>query len=422
MHANNDKAEKIDLIFIPFHDWRKSEREGFRTRDAHLMLEFGKHPRLEKLLVIDRPISCSEMVAFRRGRRVDGGELYWQDRFSSLTRFEKRTYVLDILVPQVFQPLIMRRRWIPYIFRQPFIINAIRSALVHLDINPRAALFISEPFFSPVAEAISPAVFVLDAIDNLLKHSLYQDIPGIQEGYDYCLANADLLFTNSIENVEWFRKSRPDTVYVPNGVDIDFFPSQREYPIPDDLRPLPRPIVGYAGKMQEMFDVELLKSAAKTLPDVTFVCIGQQLNPKWVQPLWEHSNIIYLGDKHYRLLPAYLSAFDICIIPYDLNKQHGGDPIKFYEFLAMGKPVVTTNIGGVGAFESFPNVRIVSGEEQFRRAVSEFADQIRAGCPIPAGKLPNDVLWSSKADLIINAILGKLEHGVRHDIHPECVD
>ncbi len=65
----------INLVVIPFHDWKKCEREGFRTRDAHFMQEFEKHPDVDKILVIDRPTSISEMMLLRRNIYPKTGEL-----------------------------------------------------------------------------------------------------------------------------------------------------------------------------------------------------------------------------------------------------------------------------------------------------------------------------------------------------------
>jgi glycosyltransferase involved in cell wall biosynthesis len=149
---------------------------------------------------------------------------------------------------------------------------------------------------------------------------------------------------------------------------------------------------------------------ARTYPQASFVCIGQKLNPGWVEPLWSEQNIYYLGDKHYSQMPAYVSSFDICMIPYSVQQQHGGDPIKFYEYLAMLKPVVTTNIGGVSRFADFPNVRVANDYVTFTKAIGEFLARIGTGQVVTTRQLPVDVLWPNKADQMIKAMLEAVSH------------
>lgn len=398
------------MVVVPFHDWKKCEREGFRTRDAHLMKEFGKHPLVEKMLVINRPISFSEIILFRRNWRVKQGKLLLHQNGYYLTQVEEKTFTLDIVIPEIVQPLVLNRKWISYIFGRDKVAASVKEALKHLQMHESYALFAFEPLFVPLVKQLSPTVFVLDALDNLLKHPLYRNFPEINGYYEYCQEHAGLISANSLETTTWMNQKRSDATYIPNGVDVENFNSGIEHPCPADVSLIRRPIVGYAGKMQDLFDVDLLLTVAKAMPEVSFVCIGQQLNPAMVKPLWSRPNIHYLGDKHYSVLPDYLAAFDICMIPADVSRQHGGDPIKFYEYLAMGKPVITTNIGGVSAFADFPQVKVVSNAAEFIAALKHFLTLIRDGVKLPLVDLPREVLWSTKADYMINAIQKKMSN------------
>ncbi len=397
----------MNLVVIPFHDWKKCEREGFRTRDAHLMQEFADHPQVEKLLVINRPISVSEMVLLRRNWRPLEGETFFQDGNICITQVGPKTYTLDILVREFIKPLRMKRSWTPYIFGRPRVAAAVETALSKLLIHMDYALFMSAPLFAPLVTHLSPRVIGFDAQDNLLKHAFYQDIPELASYYNYFLERADFIWANSPETTNWFKQKRPDAQHISNGVDKKVFDSGRIYGRPSDMEPIQAPIVGYAGKMQEMFDVDLMSNVVQQLPDVNFVFIGQELNSNWVRPLWQHPNAHYLGDKPYSQLPNYLAAFDVCVIPYNQQRQHGVDPIKFYEYLAMGKPVVTTNIGGVSVFKDFPQVRIPENQEEFLEAVRYFTDATREGRAIPISELPEAYTWQAKANEIIQSLLLK---------------
>ncbi|MBE2197600.1 MAG: glycosyltransferase [Anaerolinea sp.] len=394
----------MNLVVIPFHDWKKCEREGFRTRDAHFMQEFEKHPLVDRLVVINRPISLAEMILLRRNWKPKQGTTIYQQGDLIITQVSPKTYTVDILIRELIKPLRMKRDWVPSIFGHEKVIDAVRLALTHLDVATNYALFISAPLFAPLVKALSPPLFAFDAQDNLLKHALYQDVPDLLAYYEYCLAHADFVSSNSAETAVWFKQYRPDVAHIPNGVDNTLFNRDHLYPRPVDMAAIPAPVVGYAGKMQEMFDVSLMQQCLADMPDVQFVFIGQQLNPNWVKPLWQFNNAHYLGDKPYQQLPQYLSAFDICIIPYHMTRQHGGDPIKFYEYLAMENLIVTTNIGNVTAFADYPQVCIAHSATEFVNGLKEFVHQSQQRMAIPRFSVPSEHLWRHKADLIIHAL------------------
>jgi len=396
----------MNLVIIPFHDWKKCEREGFRTRDAHLMQEFGKHPRVEKMLVINRPVSLAEIILLRRNWRVRQGRRFFCKHNLCISQGIKKgvddhIFFLDIIVAELIRPILMRRHWTSYIFGQKKIVNAVSRALKHLNMAPNYTLFISAPLFTPMDKKLQPAVFAVDAQDNLLKLESYRNTPHLRHYYQFWQRHADMLISNSPETARWLGQCRPDVECVPNGVDTAFFNKDVSYETPSDMHAVKRPVVGFAGKMEKMSDVNLIRRLIEALPDTRFVFIGQLLNPRWVRSLWAYPNVHYLGDKPYTQLPQYLAAFDVCMIPYSQKRQHGVDPIKFYEYLAMGKPVVTTLVGDVARYENHPQVRIAKTEDAFIQGVKYFLKQIKCGtCPKTAA-LPDQCSWRRKADDMI---------------------
>jgi len=395
----------VNLVVIPFHDWKKCEHEGFRTRDAHFMQEFGKHPQINKLLVINRPLSWAEMLLLKRRRYPQHGQIISQQREVYLSQVGEKTYTLDIVIPEVIRPLWMKRSWIPFIFGKSKITRSVNKALTQLEMDSSYAMFLSAPLFVPLVQNLSPDFWAFDAQDNLLKQTLYRNVPDLEKFYGFCLTNADFISANSAETTQWFHEIRPDARWIPNGVDTDMFSPHRVYLRPSDMQAIDPPIIGYAGKMQEMFDMEAIKGALVALPDINFAFIGQQLNRKWVKDIWQYPNAHYLGDKPYHLLPQYLAAFDICIIPYSLQRQHGGDPIKFYEYLAMGKPIVSAEIGGVGVFKDYKQVCITRTAEEFIVGLQQMVSDIKEGKRINSRPVPEEYLWKSKADQIVQAII-----------------
>jgi glycosyltransferase involved in cell wall biosynthesis len=147
---------------------------------------------------------------------------------------------------------------------------------------------------------------------------------------------------------------RDDIEIVPNGVDPLVFSGS--YSRPADLPT--GPIVGYAGKLAERIDAELVAATARSMPGVTFVFLGPILQPSAIAAMRGIPNILLLGDRSYDRLPGYLGHFDIGWIPHRVGAgETGGDPIKLYEYWAAGLPVVSTPIDGWEAWG--PGITIV---------------------------------------------------------------
>ena len=107
------------------------------------------------------------------------------------------------------------------------------------------------------------------------------------------------------------------------------------------------PRFGFYGVIDERFDLELLTEVAERKPEWQFVIIGPvvKIDPESLPRL---NNIHYLGNKTYNELPAYLSGWDIAIIPFLLNESTKYiSPTKTPEYLAAGKPVISTSITDV---------------------------------------------------------------------------
>jgi len=397
----------FDLIVLPFHDWKKCELEGFRTRDAHLLLEFEKHPAVRNILVIDRPISISEILLKRRYWRVRGGSVVRQGYLTWLTQVSPKIYVLDIVTHQLIRPLLLRFGWWGYIFRQPSIIKKIRSAIEFLGLK-RIVLFIWSPLSTGLVGHLNETLLVFDALDNWLVHpEVTSGKEYIEQGYDVVRRKSHLIFTNSQDLKKFLGGNRDNVFYIPNGVSLDYFTSSDGVEIPGEMEKIPSPRIGYVGKLAKRIDVDLVSFLATSMPHVNFVFIGPILNRQWIRPLFKFKNIHFLGDKSYSRIPAYLLACDVCIIPHNLDTlNYQGNPLKLYEYLAAGKSVVTTNVGGVEVFIDL--ITIARSPEEFLDGIQKYlvmtSDERRQMAQRLRKSLQQSFTWEYKAKEMIRLI------------------
>ena len=396
----------MDLIILPFHDWKKNEAEGFRNRDGHLIRHFEKDERINKILVVDRPISLPEMVLKKRPWRIRTGQVVRKSGFTCLTQVSEKIFVLDIFSGDLFRPVVMGRDWWGFIFKHPKTIRRIKENAKFLSIE-FPVLFSWSPISSGVVGKIGEKLFVFDADDNWLRHPEMKDKRGfIVSGYNLIREKADVIFTVSEKLKRFFVGCRTKHLYhVPMGVDVEHFRVKTGGKLPD-VEKIHKPIIGYTGRLAKRIDVELLSYLAENLPRISFAVAGQSLDRNWMAPLFRYKNIYFLGDKHYTQLPYYLASFDVCIIPHNVGKfENDGDPIKLYEYLAAGKPVVTTLIAGVDVFNE--QITIARTKEEFRdgilywlkRASEEpgLSEKLRAS-------ITPEHFWSTKARKMLDAV------------------
>ena len=187
---------------------------------------------------------------------------------------------------------------------------------------------------------------VFDAMDELSKfkfaptHLLQLE----QELID----KADIVFTGGSSLFEAKKDRHPNVHCFPSSVDRCHFAKARARQFdPADQEDLPKPRLGFYGVIDERFDTDLLAKAAEMRPGWSFVMVGPVVKIA-EEDLPRRHNIHYLGGKAYEQLPSYLSGWDVALMPFAMNESTQFiSPTKTPEYLAGGKPVVSTPIKDV---------------------------------------------------------------------------
>jgi glycosyltransferase involved in cell wall biosynthesis len=180
---------------------------------------------------------------------------------------------------------------------------------------------------------------------------------------DLC-QQADLVITTSDTLCQSRRRFNPNTHWIPNGADLESF-SEPVAPAAE-LRNLPRPVIGFVGGLSEWVDIQLLASLARSRRDCSFVLIGPIGTD--VASIQHLPNVRLLGARPYAKLTRYLAAMDVALIPFKQDPvTYHADPIKAYEYLAAGVPVVATDLPALRRLEHV--VRLADSPESFLRQI-----------------------------------------------------
>lgn len=222
-------------------------------------------------------------------------------------------------------------------------------------------------YYTPMALAyttsFTPEATIYDCMDELSAFKFAP--PQLKILEQELFKKADIVFTGG-NNLYNAKKSQHRNIYsFPSSIDKAHFKQARDHKDEvHDQTNIPHPRLGFYGVIDERFDIELIRQAADARPDWQFVLIGPIIKID-ADTLPQNKNIHYLGAKTYDELPAYLSGWDIALIPFAINESTKYiSPTKTPEYLAGGKPVISTAIVDVvNPYKELGLVHIVHNAE-----------------------------------------------------------
>jgi UDP-galactopyranose mutase len=228
-------------------------------------------------------------------------------------------------------------------------------------------------FYTPMAldytRHLSPSLVIYDCMDEL---SAFKGAPKeMRDNEDVLLRQADIVFTGGESLYEVRRDRHPNVMCFPSSIDVEHFKIARDaQEVPADQSGIPEPRIGFFGVIDERMDLDLIEGIAEARPDWHLVLIGPVAKID-KSKLPKQSNIHYLGMKDYKELPAYLGGWQAAILPFAQNESTRFiSPTKTPEYLAGGKPVVSTPIRDViRPYGKEGLVWIASGVDQFVKAL-----------------------------------------------------
>lgn len=202
------------------------------------------------------------------------------------------------------------------------------------------------PMALPFTDHLSPELVIYDCMDELSSFKFAPPQIAILE--KELFKRADVVFTGG-NCIYEFKKHQHHNIYsFPSSIDKNHFGLARKIKDdPADQKNIPHPRFGFFGVIDERFDIELVDAVAKAKPDWHFILLGPVVK---IDPatLPQYENIHYTGGKKYEELPSYIAGWDVALVPFAMNESTRFiSPTKTPEYLAAGKPVISTPIRDV---------------------------------------------------------------------------
>lgn len=257
----------------------------------------------------------------------------------------------------------------------------LRREIARLDMGKQNALLLwsYDPLTIRSWENIQCGMRIFDTVDNWMSHGNFVSYKErLQKNYDSIGNKADIIFTVSRSVCSLFPNAK-NIHWIPNGIDLELFDFHKQQNPPHDMFGIPRPISGYVGIIQDRVDFALMDQLAKANPDISWVFIGpvwptflKSVRPKApeIANLQKNPNVYFLGAKPYSDIPSYVRQFDVAIIPHKINDlTQSMNPLKMYEYLSLGKPVVSTPVAGLEKFKE--HIALASDADAFRDMIKD---------------------------------------------------
>jgi len=288
-----------------------------------------------KIFYLSGPVSLFHLFLYRKSKNIKNRFKIWLNngKYHKNNLFE---YIPLTLFP-IHNLIPLNSKWVIN-NNLRYTLPPLKRILTNKKFNKVDILFIGDVIFHSLLDIIDAKLTIYRITDDI---SFFNNLPNyLKYIEEKVIKKADIVIVTSKTLLNKVKKIRKNNVYyIPNGADFEHF-YHSEIITPEEYKNIPSPRIVYVGAIEKWFDVNLLKFCAEKLPNYSFVIIGP---PKIkLSILSPYKNVFILGPKDYSLIPSYLKNSDVGIIPF--KKIEGIDsvsPIKLYEYMACGLPVVS---------------------------------------------------------------------------------
>lgn len=384
-----NRLENENIICISSVDW-----EPLWTRKQQVM---SRLPHSNRILYVEPPISL--LSPFKDPTMWKKWSMWWQ----GIRQNRENIFLLSppVILPfgNVFEPINR--------LNQMLIGRSIRKAIAKLGMkDPIVWTYLHTS--APLAGKLGEKLLVYDCVD---EHSAYKgfDPETVKAIEKELLAKTDIVFVTAQGLYQDKAPLCKEIHLSPNAADVDHFmladdPSTQAA---SDIQSIPGPILGFVGFIKEWIDLDLLRYVAEQRPDCSLVMVGPVGIEVDITSLESLPNVYFLGRRDRQVLPNYLKAFNVCLNAFRSSKLTATvSPLKFYEYLASGRPIVSVPMPEIADFADV--VEFGEGKEGFLQAVE------RALHDTPEKKQrrldrARDNSWESRVDFMMDKIGAKLE-------------
>ncbi len=394
------KTSKRDFLIVGQQAWDNP----IGSNNINIAREISLHNRV---LYVNFPLDRATLLKNKPSDRylIDSRKKILKGRLPELEQIDNQLWVMNPRT--IIESINMLPDGMVFDFfnriNNKRIAKRIHPILSQLDFNDFIIFNDSDIFRSfYLKELLSPKTYVYYSRDNLMTVPYFQK-HGMRLEPEL-VAKADLAVANSTYLRDLCAEHNPNSHYIGQGCDLSLFDPERDYPEPEDLKGINRPVIGYIGAlMHARLDLELIEKIAVSHLDWNIVLVGPEDDVFKESSLHHYSNIIFTGGKKQEELPLYLSFFDVAINPQKINPVTIGNyPRKIDEYLAMGKPTVATATRAMDIFKD--HVYLANNQEDYEHKILQSLQENNAEKINRRIKFAQSHTWGNSVGELYNCI------------------
>lgn len=365
-------SQSLNILLFTF-DSKFSDQltQGVSVRIISFIRYLAKCQTVNKLIVVD----CASSIFKTRSHSKKQTNWVAKSPLFGLERVNDKLYVLHQrrVFPKDRSNRVAFR--LNRLLHDRHLVSTLNYWTKNLGMN-NLIIWLSNPLQANLIGRFGEKLSVYDAMDDWTVHPGYSHLRYLYKKYEKLISRkAGLIFTVSETLEKKFRglgEARKDIVVIHNGVQAELLEGTDL--IASEMRRIQKPVLGYVGALQERVDTELLATVASAFPDCSIVFVGPLVSPEHFASLKSMENVFFLGERRHKDIPRYINGFDVCLMPHKLNDlTKSMDPIKLYEYLATGRPIVSTFIPCLERFSPYAYLSRTTDEfiSNIRKSLSE---------------------------------------------------
>ncbi len=396
---------RLNFICFSINNWEKR-----RARKQQFMLHLSLREDVGKVLYIEPPLSLLRLLflPFLELKNKDNRKR-WKRALAFKIDPMSDSPKLFIFTPIFFMPFSFLVQFV-YNLNRYISFLIVRLKIQYLGFN-NTVLWLYHPFDHMLLEWFNFRMIAI--FDWAEKWSEYfTELPQyrrrqISKFEERIIKGVDIPFTVSQKLLGIAAKLNKNARYLRDGTIPELFYGNDIKPSAD-IEKIKKPILGYLGTITERLDFDLLKLMARDLPDTSIVLVGQ-VNYRRVDisELKDINNIYFLGGRKYEELGKYAKNFDVCILPYrNKYSSYMSPPTKIFDYLAAGKPIVSTALPPLDEYSEY--IKVANSKKEFIGLIKEALKGEPTEFVAKRLQKAKENSWSFRADEIMNIIMHSL--------------
>ncbi len=243
---------------------------------------------------------------------------------------------------------------------------------------------------------VSPATVCYDCADRHSESHKAVGRKNLEAMEEELCRRADVVFAASEGLCRLMKSYSKNVLLLPNGSDPNVCESAQE--LPRDMEGVKGPILGFVGALNHRVDADLIEYVASVRRQWSLVLVGP-CDKDIGRKLEGIDNVHLFGRRDYEEIHSYIASFDACLLPFKVNEYVVcSDPVKTYDYLSLGKPIVSVDFPHARRFEGL--IRIGEDYEGFVRCIEDVLCHRDEGLKVERRKVAEENSWDNRVEII----------------------